>query len=176
MDSNEHMKLFGINLSTKYIDLAKQQIQEHDELWGLISDEANENLSVGRNTYLGNRDMIGRYFVCGRIASHCIGMGFEILYKTVILREGGTYPKCHKIEVLHKILGDSKENFSRIIIEHGWHDVNDFIRYFDNSFAEPGVRYFESITNNSGNYERDIMRTIRLFGHLLAFVKTNVNY
>lgn len=176
MDSNEHMKLFGINLSTKYIDLAKQQIQEHDELWRLISDEANENLSVGRTTYLGNRDVIGSYFVCARIASHCIGMGFEILYKTVILREGGTYPKCHKIGVLHTILGDSKENFSRIITEHGWQDVNDFILYFDNLFAEPGIRYFENITNNSAQYERDIMRTIKLFEDLLAFVETNVNY
>lgn len=161
MTSEELLKLIGIQHAYEYIETAEQKIKDIIKLENEIGDTKIEGLLF---SYISKRYS----------AFHFIGMGFEILYKTAILMEGGSPTWRHKLSILHEELKTSKEGFSKIITEHGWKKDEDFISYLDEYFTDPSIKYFDGYLVFKDRHQHPL-QLIKLFYKLSHFVVDNAN-
>ena len=127
----ETMEQYGINHANGFISLAEGLLSEIIELQQSIFD-GDRSLKIAT--------ILSKHY----ISFHCIGMAYELLYKTTILIEGNQHHHKHEICVLHKQLTDeSKQKFEKVVTEHGWTTLDDFSSYLDDYVTNPHKKYFE---------------------------------
>ena len=111
----------------------------------------------------------------GGLVCHCIGMAFEMSYKTAIAREGTNFEKRHPISILHKQLVTSKQEVENIILNHGWQSIEAFTSYFDEYFSDPNVKYFEKYLTFHDEEYKHPSQLIRLF-HKISEPMRKIKY
>ena len=172
MTAIEHLKLFGIQFSANFMYIAEDNILDIIAIENHVHRGIpNDNLKRFSNSDLSIMDMSKRY-----LAFHCIGMAFEILYKTAILMENKDFTHTHKISTLHEELETSKEEIAKIIIADGWKTVENFTSYLDDYFTNPNNKYFECyLVFNEDEEHKHPKRLINLFRKISDFVVKYAN-
>ena len=171
MSASEHLKLFGLQYANEFIHTAENNISVIIAIENHVHRKIpNDTLKGFSNNDLSTIDMSKRYLAC-----HCIGMAFEILYKTAILMENKDFTHTHKISTLHAQLETSKEEIEKIIIDHGWETVENFTSYLDDYFTNPNNKYFESYLTFGDEKHKHPKRLINLFRKISEFVVKNAN-
>ena len=169
MTATEHLKVYGIQYASEFIFNAEHSISE------IITME-NESLTKDPHDTTDRLNIALALFSKRYFAYHCIGMAFELLYKTtIILLENEMYEWTHKISTLHNQLDISKEKISKIITNHGWTTVTDFTSYLDQYFTNPHNKYFENYLVFGKEEYKHPTELINLWTKIMCFVVENAN-
>lgn len=197
MTAKEHIKQFGFQYASEFIQVAEKNISEviaiekHAiaiDMLGKTIDkdrdsekakkyieeqlkEGNLNLNLMgfSQSELSQGQMAKRYIIY-----HTIGMAFEILFKTAILLEGNDFTHTHKISTLYTELQSLKTEFENIIIACGWQTVDCFTAYLDNYFTNPHNKYFETYLTFKDKHEHP-KQLINLFNKISEYLVKYAN-
>lgn len=157
---NEQINKGNLTKDTLYKLLPQNTYENFEEYLQEQSKEnkINPSLMGFLQSELSQVQIAKRY-----LAFHCIGMAFEMLYKTAIERESIGFKKKHPISILHKQLVTSKQEVENIILDHGWQSIEEFTSYFDDYFSDPNVKYFEKYITFQNEAYKHPSQLIHLF-------------
>ena len=77
------------------------------------------------------------------IAHTCIGLAFELVYKSILALETKSQVRTHKLEKLHRRLKkETRSQLEEWIKEIGWTSIHKFFAFTDQWLTSPDRKYW----------------------------------